>query len=178
MVLFHTRLLLLKRKTMNNYIGLFLKIFFLTILLNSCDNREVYKVGNRLTLDFVIDTKISFKVIRNYIGKMAANEFQAPEKWQGYKKLVDIDSVNSFRIYFKATPEEMYLIQFNGELLLADVLNENIVKGDWVTNRDNLSSADEERIKRRFTVEILDKIEKMAKEDGIPDSVLFYKPYN
>ena len=161
---------------MIRYIVLILSIICFTIFFNSCNNGELYKVGNRLTLDFVIDTKISFKVIRNYIGKIATNEYSVPEKWQGYKKLVDIDSVNSMRIYFKSNPEEMYLIQFNGELLLADVFNESIVKGDWVTSRNNLIAVEEERIKRRFKTEILDKIERMAKQDGIPDSVLFFKP--
>ncbi len=163
---------------MIRYIVLILSIVCLTIFFNSCNNTELYKVGNRLTLDFVIDTKISFKVIRNYIGKMATNEYRVPEKWQGYKKLVDIDSVNSMRIYFKANPEEMYLIQFNGELILADVFNESIVMGDWVTSKSNLTAVEEERIKRRFKTEILDKIERMAKQDGVPDSVLFFKPFN
>ena len=160
--------------------NLTLKYFFFIFLLitfNSCDSNEIYKAGNRITLDYPIETKISFKIIRKYLDTLITKQgFEVPDKWKHYEKLVDIDSSNAKRLYFKTNPEEMYLIQFNGELLLADVLNKNIVNGDWVAERERLPQMEELRIKKRFKEEILDRIEKLAKEDKVPDSILYFKP--
>ncbi len=154
-------------------------LIFMISFLNSCDYAEIYKVGNRRTLDYVIETKINFKILRIYLNKIIQmQEHQVPEKWVHYDKLIDIDSIDTKRIYFKNNPEEMYLMQFNGVLLLADVFNENIVKGDWVSNRKNITVNEEERIKKRFKVEVLNRIELMAKKDNVPDSILYLSPFS
>ncbi|MEJ7610309.1 MAG: hypothetical protein WKF88_03920 [Ferruginibacter sp.] len=149
------------------------------ILLNffACLNSDDYKVGNRITLDYPIKTKISFKVIRKYLDTLIMTQgYNVPQKWTQYDKLIDIDSTNAKRLYFRNLPEEMYLIQFNGELLLADIYNENIVRGDWVATPERMPQKEEARVKKRFREEILDAIEKLAKKNGVPDSILYYKP--
>lgn len=155
------------------------KLVLVIILFHSCNNSEIYKVGNRVTLDYVIETKMSLSIVRTYLDTIVSlDQYRVPAKWQPFDKLVNIDSIDTKRIYFQSNPEEMYLIQFNGMLLIADVFNENIVKGDWVANRKNISISEEERIKKRFRVEILDKIEAMAKKDGVTDSLLYHKPFD
>lgn len=151
-------------------------ILILTVcIFTTCD--DGYRVGNRITLDLAVNSKINFDILDRYLRTLSETEYQVREKWKGAKKIIDLDSANSFRIYFKESPEEMYIIQFNGVLLIADVLNDNIVKGDYVTTKSNLPAGEELRIRKRFQTEILDKIEKMARNDGVPDSVLFLKPW-
>ena len=155
----------------------YLYLAYVLLTFYGCGNNEIYRAGNRITLDYPVETKISFKIIRSYLDTLVINQgFQVPEKWTQYNKLVDIDSLNTKRLYFNTTPEEMYLIQFNGVLLLADVYNENIVSGDWVATPERMPQKEEVRIKKRFKEHILDKIEKMAKENGVPDSILYFKP--
>lgn len=154
----------------------YLLLTIVVLALHSCGTNEIYKVGNRITLDYPVETKMSLKIVRRYLDTLIKNEgYQVPDKWFQYNKLVDIDSANTKRLYFNTSPEEMYLIQFNGMLLLADVYNEDIVKGDWVATPDRMPLEEKLRINKRFE-QMLDKIEKMAKENNVPDSVLYFKP--
>lgn len=162
---------MLKKKLRYHY------FILLLFIISACNDVTVYKAGNRITLDYVIETKLSFNVIRNYIDTMVQKQgYAVPQKWAQYDKLVDIDSIDSKRIYFKDNPEEMYLVQLNGVLLLADVFNENIFKGDWVAIPERMPKKEEDRVKKRFKEEVLDKIETMAKNNGLPDSIIYFKP--
>ena len=152
-------------------------IILLLVIINACNDVVIYKAGNRVTLDYVIETKLSFNVIRNYIDTMVQKQgYDVPQKWAQYYKLIDLDSIDSKRIYFKDNPEEMYLVQLNGVLLLSDVYNENIVKGDWVATSERMPKKEADRVKKRFKEEVLDKIETMAKKNGVPDSIIYFKP--
>ena len=157
------------------------KYLLLTLVVSalySCGSNEIYKVGNRITLDYTVESKMSFKIVRRYLDTLIKNEgYQVPDKWIHYDKLVDIDSANTKRLHFNSSPEEMYLIQFNGVLLLADVYNEDIVQGDWVATPERMPEKEKVRVNKRFKDQILDKIEKMAKDNGVPDSVLYFKPF-
>jgi hypothetical protein len=111
-----------------------------------------------------------------YVDSLIKDRYKVPPKWQHYNKLIDIDPENSRNIYFANNPEEMYLIQFNGVLLLADVYNPQIVDGDYIAEPQRMPVGGKERVLRRFQTEILAQVEQMAKLDGCPDSVLYYKP--
>lgn len=77
-------------------------LILLMMFINSCNDAEIYKVGNRVTVDYVIEPKISFKIIRIYLDKMIQmEEYKVPEKRVHYDKLVNIDSIDTKRIYFK-----------------------------------------------------------------------------
>jgi len=101
--------------------------------------------------------------------------FDVPAKWTYYSDLKEVDSTDIRRVYFKENPEEMYLISFSGMLLLADVYNPAIDKDDWVAKKELMPKEEELRIRNRFQVEILDRIEAMAKRDRLPDSVIYFK---
>lgn len=151
-------------------------IFFIvaTIILSSCN--DLYKAGNRVTLDYPVDSKLSQSIVRVYIDSLIRNKYQAPPKWSHHNKLVDIDRENSMNIYFAESPEEMYLIQFNGTLLLVDVYNEHILEGDYIAKPERMPESEKHRILVRLQNEILSQVEQMAKRDGCPDSVLYHKP--
>ena len=149
-------------------------LYFTLFLLSSCT--DFYKAGNRVTLDYVVETKLSQTIIKMYVDSLVKGKYKVPPKWQHLDKLIDIDPENSRNIYFSDNPEEMYLIQFNGVLLLADVYNPQIVDGDYVAVPERMPKGGKERVLRRFQSEILNQVEKMAKRDGCPDSVLYYKP--
>jgi hypothetical protein len=150
-------------------------LFWSCLYLLSCNG--LYNAGNRVTLDYTIDTKLSQTIIKMYVDSMLTNgRYKVPPKWQHHDKLIDIDPENSRNIYFSDSPEEMYLIQFNGVLLLADVYNPQIVDGDYISVPERMPEGGKERVLKRFQTVILNQIESMAKRDGCPDSVLYYEP--
>jgi hypothetical protein len=66
--------------------------------------------------------------------------YNVPAKWSNKNKLVEIDSLNNKRIYFKNDPKEMYLISFGGMLELTDVYNTQIRSdGGYVARRELMS---------------------------------------
>jgi len=147
-------------------------IIGLCFCLSACGIRA----GNRISLDYPIETKLSHQIIKRYLDTLIYNYgFNPPKQLLQFDKLVDITPENTRRIYFRNFPNEMYLIQFNGVLLIADVYNRDIVKDDYVSLREKMPEKDEVRIKKRFKEEVLDRIESMAKNDGIPDSILYLK---
>lgn len=146
--------------------------FLAVILIGSC--YEEYKVGNLKELGYPIETQLRTSIIRNYMDTLILKKgYDIPDKWVGYNKLVDIDSLNNRRIYFKNNPEEMYLISFGGMLVLSDVFNPQIKQSNWIAEISDMPQNQELRIKKRFQNEILDSIESMAKNDGIPDSLIY-----
>lgn len=164
-------------KKHNSILKKLIPIFFSLLIVSTIGCNDIYRAGNRITLDYSIDTKLNLKIIRRYLDTILTNDkYQVPSKWQHHNKLVDIDPENSKHIYFSDNPEEMYLIQFNGVLLLADVYNPQIVDGDYVAVPERMPKSEKERVIGRFKTEILDQIENIAKHDDCPDSVLYYKP--
>ena len=56
--------------------------------LFGCDN--IYKAGNRVTLDYAIETKLNYRILRLYIDSLTINgEHKVPDKWRYLDKLVD-----------------------------------------------------------------------------------------
>jgi hypothetical protein len=149
-------------------------LFLAVNFLSACN--DLYKAGNMISLDYTIETKLSQAIIKTYVDSIIINGHTVPPKWDHHNKLVDIDPENSRNIYFSDKPEEMYLIQFNGEFLLVDVYNPQIIDGDYVSEPERMPAGEKERVLKRFQTDILDQVENMAKRDGCPDSVLYYKP--
>lgn len=146
--------------------------FIFVIILNSCNLN--YKVGNLLDLGYPIETPLRSTIIRQYMDTLLEKRgYNVPQKWMGFNKLVDIDSVRHKRIYFASNPEEMYLISTVGMLVLSDVYNPNIMQSSWIADTSNMPKNEEFRVKKRFKNEILDTIEALAKRDGLPDSVIY-----
>lgn len=140
--------------------------------MDSCNVN--YKVGNLIDLGYTIETPLRLKVIRDYMDTLIQKRgYNVPPKWEGFNKLVDIDSIYHKRIYFKNNPEEMYLISTVGMLVLSDVYNPKIIKSSWIADWTNMPPKEELRIKKRFQNEILDSIEVLAKRDGLTDSVIY-----
>lgn len=145
---------------------------FLVSLLSSCG--QLYQGKNLDILSYPIETHLRSQLISDYFDTLIQNRgYQVPDKWMHKNKLVILDSINFKRIYLKNNPEEMYLVSFQGMLLLADVYNPNIVEYDWVANRERMPKEEEDRIKKRFKTEILDTIEAIAKRDGLQDSIIY-----
>ena|ERR1044072_2583513 len=144
-----------------------------SVTLFSCN--KLYKAGNLVALILPVETPLRSQVIRQYLDTLIQRKgYKVPTKWAHYDKLVDLDSVYNKRIYFKSAPEEMYLISFGGMITISDVFNPEIKNGDWVSEKELMSAADILRVKKRFKTEILDIIEMLAKEDGLPDSIIYY----
>lgn len=146
---------------------------FAVLSFISCNN--VYKAGNLVSLDYPIETPLRSALIQKYCDTLIIKHgYSVPEKWSSKNKLVELDSINNKRIYFKSNPEEMYLISFGGMLELTDVYNPHLRSdGGYVARRELMPKEQELRIKERFKKEILDKIEAMAKKNGLPDSVIY-----
>lgn len=138
----------------------------------------MYSAGNLVILDIPIQTNLRSIIVKRYLDTLIVEKgYNVPEKWLHLNKLVDLDSVNNKRIYFRRKPEEMYLVSLQGQLVLSDVYNESIVKNDWVSSREKISRVDEARIKNRFNIEVLRVIESLAKGDGVPDSLIYKNLY-
>jgi hypothetical protein len=162
--------------TNNNTATSLLKILGITILLiviclvwffNS------YKAGNLKSLGYPAETHLKMQIIKDYVDTLIDKEgYRAPEKWEHFNKLIDIDSVNNKRIYFSEEPEEMYLISFMGVVSLEDVYNPTIVENGWVATRERMPKCEEIRVQKRFK-KLLSRIESMAKEDKLPDSLIY-----
>lgn len=142
--------------------------------LISCNN--FYKAGNLVSLDYPIETSLRSSLIKVYCDTLIKKYgYNVPAKWSHQDKLVELDSINHIRIYFKNAPEEMYLVSFGGMLVLNDVYNPQIITGDWVARRELMPKAEELRVKARFKKEILDTIEAMAKRNGLADSLIYWQ---
>jgi len=125
---------------------------------------------------YPIETNLKSNIIQQYLDTLIQkHSYGVPSKWAHYDKLVDLDSIYHIRIYFKTGPEEMYLLSFGGMPVLSDVYNPQIKEYDWVGKRDLLSKQEEARIMERLKHEILERIEIMAKKDGLADSTIYYE---
>jgi hypothetical protein len=118
-------------------------IFGLFVLSN-----KFYSAGNLTSLDYPVNSNIKTSIIRKYCDTLIEKKgYRAPNKWSHLNKLVELDSVNNVRIYFKTPPEEMYLISFGGILEIIDVYNVNIRDdGGYIAKRELISTSQEERI--------------------------------
>lgn len=149
---------------------LFLLIYF--ALNTYCT--QVYKAGNLVSLSYPVKTTLRTTIVQQYIDSLILRHgYDVPDKWSHLDKLIDIDSVNHRRVYFSNSPEEMYLISFQGQLILSDVYNEKIRSNDWVSRRDSMPAKEELRIKKRFETEILDVVKTMAHKSGRTDSLIY-----
>ena len=150
-------------------VKIFLEYLFVVIfivLINSCYWHEIYKAGNLVDLDYPITTKLPTKIVRQFTDTLIQKRgYAVPAKWKYLKKLVDIDSTDNVRIYFKDQPEEMYLISYGGMLTLSDVYNPQIVKDDWVSERDSLPLKEYVRIQKRLNI-LMQKIDSMSRRDA------------
>lgn len=82
-----------------------------TVAFEGCN--EPYKAGNLVSLDYPIKTALRSSLIQEYCDTLINNyAHQVPEKWLHENKLVEFDSLNHKRIYFRNSPEEMYLISW------------------------------------------------------------------
>lgn len=144
------------------------------LFLGGC--KDMYKAGNLKFLGYPIETNLDLNTVSRYLDTLKANYgYAVPKKWIDEKKLDELDSLNNIRIYFKSGPEEMYLITLSGQLLLGDVYNKQIRKNGWVAVKDSMPISEEIRVKDRLQKEILTKIELLAKRDGVPDSLLYWR---
>jgi hypothetical protein len=151
-----------------------LLIMVIGIAFHGCVN---YSAGNLVLLGYPIDTKLSYDIRKHYLDSMTnSEEFRVPQKWRRYNKLIDINPESTWRIYFKRNPEEMYLVTLSSNFVLQDVFNPKIIDYDWVSEKNRMPASEKERVIKRAKGEILDRIEQMAKADGCPDSVLYFKP--
>ena len=151
-----------------------LSIIVLAISVSYSECNQLYKAGNLVSLDYPIETSLRSSLIQAYCDTLINKRgYNVPEKWLHENKLVEFDSVNHKRIYFRSNPEEMYLISFGGMLVLNDVYNPQIRDGDWVARRELMPREQEQRVIERFRKEILDTIEVMAKRDNLHDSVIY-----
>ena len=140
--------------------------------LSSCN--QIYKAGNLIALSYPVETQLRSAIVSQYIDTLRYKQgFAVPDKWKHYNKLIDLDSINNKRIYFKANPEEMYLISFGGMLQLMDIYNPLLVPNDWVADRSRMSKEEEERVLRRFKDEVLDVVDSLANRDHLPDSLIY-----
>ncbi len=159
---------------MNRTIKLSFILFGVIIIDSLISCNQLYKAGNLIDLGFPIETSLRSEVIERYLDTLIQKRgYSVPKKWLHYDKLVDLDSINNKRIYFRSNPEEMYLLSFGGMLVLSDVYNPLINQKDWVSERSLMPKEQELRVKERLKKEILDTIEAMAIRDGLPDSVIF-----
>lgn len=152
-------------------------VYLLLIFGTLCNCRDRYKAGNLISLDYPIETRLNSKMIESYIDKMVSEgQYEVPDKWKRFHKLDDLNSTQNKRIYFKSDPEEMYVLSFGGSLILTDVYNPKINGGGaWVADRKLVTSEEENRIRTRV-MSFLAIIEKRAKDEGIPDSVIYFNP--
>ena len=143
------------------------------IFFVSCN--DFYKVGNLESLGYPAHTPLRDSLVKRYFDSLILKHgYAVPQKWKYYDKLVDLDSINFKRIYFKNNPEEMYIISFIGGVIsIEDVYNPQIREGGFVADRKLVLKEEEQRIRKRFHTEILDTIEAMAKREGLPDSLIY-----
>jgi hypothetical protein len=154
-----------------------IKLFlWLVVAYDALSCSQLYKAGNLVALDYPINTNIRTEIVQKFVDTLILKYgFEVPDKWKSKDKLVDLDSINHKRIYFKENPEEMYLISYGGMLVLNDVYNPSLNSQDWVSERKSLSEEEETRIKTRFEHDILKRVESLAKAAGMPDSVIYKK---
>jgi hypothetical protein len=142
--------------------------------LNSC--YLIDSAGYLKVLGFQINSPLRSTLLHAYFDSLIEKRgFRVPVKWKYEIKQSDLDTVDNVRLYFKednGNPEEMYLISFNGMLLLNDVYR----KDHWVAVREDMSKKETDRVIYRFQTQILDTIEAMAKKNGLPDSLIYYNP--
>jgi hypothetical protein len=135
-----------------------------------------YQAGNLHLLGYTIDTKLSYYIRKQYLDSITnSDEFRVPQKWKQFNKLIDINPESTWRVYFKSNPEEMYLITINTNFVLEDVYNPSINDFDYVAYPEKMPKKEKARILKRAKEEILDRIEKMARRDGCPDSILYFQ---
>jgi len=127
-----------------------------------CDWSGFLNTKRLIILNYPIETNLDVAVVRKYMDTLITKKgFAVPDKWKYLRKLVDIDSVNNVRIYFKDKPEEMYLISYSGMIVLSDVYNPKIVEYDWVSKRELLPKTEFIRIQLRIN-KLFQKIDSMA----------------
>lgn len=142
------------------------------VFLTHCN--KLYKAGNLIALQYPIETSLRSDIIEKYLDTLIKQKgYEVPQKWIHYNKLIDLDSVNNKRIYFKNNPEEMYLLSFSGMPVLADLFNPSIKESDWVSERKLITKEQEKRIMERLKKEVLDPIEAMAMRDKLADSTIY-----
>ena len=125
-----------------------------------------------MLLGYPIDTKLSYDIRKRYLDSMAnSEEFRVPQKWRQYNKLIDINPESTWRIYLKKDPEEMYLITLSSNFVLQDVFNPKIIDYDWVAEENRMPGSEKERVIKRAKVEILERIEQMAKNGNYGQSI-------
>jgi hypothetical protein len=148
---------------------------FLPFLFSFCSCYLIDSDGNLKVLSYPVNTRLRPDLLKQYFDSLIEKKgFRVPEKWKYEIKQSDLDTIDNVRLYFRAdenNPEEMYLISFNGMLLLNDVY----IKDHWVAAKKNITEKEKTRVIYRFQTQILDTIEAMAKRDGLPDSIIYRK---
>ena len=150
-------------------------IFLITFSFSRCYFPD--SAGNLQVIDYPINTKLNLDIVHRYLDTLIEKRgYKVPAKWMYDIKQSDLDTTYNVRLYFKKdnqNPEEMYLISFNGLLLLSDIYR----KDHWVAVKKDISKEEEIRIKTRFN-SVLDTIETLAKKDRLPDSLIYFENKN
>jgi hypothetical protein len=147
-------------------------LFCAAVFLGGC--RDLYRAGSGIKyLNYAIEDRLNPTLIMNYID--TAKAYKVPKEWESFHLLDDLAPEDNKRVYFSEPPAEMYLISTGGMTRLSAVFDPNqIQKGGWIGNPDELSKEAQNRIMNRLDV-FLDKIETEAKQLGLPDSVIYFQ---
>lgn len=83
------------------------------------------------------------------------------------------DHLNIKKFYFKKHPEELYIVTFDGEVMIRAVkdLEKNIEYLKMRTTENYPSDRDGERIRQRFEKEIFKPIDSLIRSSNLPDSL-------
>ncbi|MCD9018263.1 hypothetical protein [Parachryseolinea silvisoli] len=147
-------------------------LFCAAVFLVGC--RDLYRAGSGIQyLRYPIEDRLDPTLIMNYID--TAKAYQVPKEWESFHLLDDLAPEDNKRAYFSDPPREMYLISVGGMTRLSAVFDPNqIQKGGWIGNPDEVSKEEKNRIMNRLAA-FLDKIETEAKQQGLPDSVIYFQ---
>lgn len=130
-------------------------IFFATGLI-SCGPVPINQSGN---VGCLIDIKPEVKsvILKSYIDSLLKVDttIAVPEKWR-YLDRFGYDHLDDTVIYFRDTPEEMYMVTFDGQPCIRFVYNEQLKQDDWIASSDTISTIEKERIQKRFKSKFLD----------------------
>lgn len=157
---------------------LILSLFVMPILSLYCG----YGTNRNEYLNITFDSKLSTAYLRSYIDSVLLYELpqkQVPDsiinQFVGkpeYDKFVI--SETDRLVYLGASDEEWYLISLQSAPCdILEIYNPRINPKSVIAFRDALGKKEIERIRTRFTTQILDKAIEYYKARGVPDYLLF-----
>ena len=118
---------------------------------------------------------IKFETDKNTLGSALDSlyklhpEYAIPDKWKDFDSWSErgFDFLNGRILYFSSPPEEMiYVTILAGDETRIAIRSVNNGQQRWLKEED-FSTADKERIERRFDSEIISKLEKLTKSKSV-----------